>query len=54
MQDLNINLEDKNHAVATFQQVYQSDLYQDQVLKTLSLQKVGAAWRIVKETSVEL
>lgn len=54
VQNLNITREGENRASATFRQVYRSDRYQDQVQKTLSLQKVGAGWKIVDETSVEL
>ncbi len=53
VQDLAINLEGADRALATFRQIYRSDRFQDQVRKTLSLQKEGAAWRIVRETSVE-
>ena len=35
----------------TFNQKYLSDVYADQVIKTLDLQREGAGWKIMEETS---
>jgi tetratricopeptide (TPR) repeat protein len=53
-QDLDINMEGDDRAQVTFRQMYRSDRFQDLVRKTLTLQKVDTAWRIVQETSVEI
>lgn len=47
--DLNVNLRDASHAGATFKQGYRSDTHQDEMRKTLQLEKVGDAWLIVSE-----
>ncbi|MBF0460517.1 MAG: tetratricopeptide repeat protein [Magnetococcales bacterium] len=47
--NMKVTVTDASHAQVTFMQSYWSRRYQDQVSKTLVLQKEGAAWKIVRE-----
>ncbi|MEO5348516.1 MAG: tetratricopeptide repeat protein [Magnetococcus sp. YQC-3] len=49
LSNIKVTLTDANNAQATFTQSYWSRRYQDQVSKTLTLRKEGAAWKIVRE-----
>ncbi|MBK9162056.1 MAG: outer membrane protein assembly factor BamE [Nitrosomonadales bacterium] len=49
--NLKVRLRDAGHASASFNQVYRSDSFRDSSRKTLQLEKVGDAWRIVSEQS---
>ncbi|MBF0583080.1 MAG: hypothetical protein HQL80_02455 [Magnetococcales bacterium] len=49
--DVKVLMLDTNHAKVTFLQKYRSNAYQDQVNKSLSLQKEDGAWKIVREYS---
>ncbi|MEO5348460.1 MAG: nuclear transport factor 2 family protein [Magnetococcus sp. YQC-3] len=49
LSDLQVIVSDAGHAQATFTQDYRSDSHQDTGRKTLSLQKEGGAWKIVRE-----
>ncbi len=46
---LKVTLTDADHAQVTFTQSYWSSRYQDQVSKTMAVQKEGSAWKIVRE-----
>lgn len=54
VQNLEVYLEGDNSVRVTFRQLYRSDRFQEKVQKTLTLKKVGVAWRIVQETSVKM
>ena len=49
LSNVKVTLTDANNAQATFMQSYWTRRYQDQVSKTLTLKKEGAAWKIVRE-----
>lgn len=49
--NLRIRLKGQGRAVATFQQDYQSDSYQDSVKKSLYLENIRDKWLIVREVS---
>ncbi|MEO5339848.1 MAG: tetratricopeptide repeat protein [Magnetococcus sp. MYC-9] len=49
LSNVKVTMTDAGHAQVTFNQNYWSRRYQDQVTKTLLLQKEGAAWKIVRE-----
>ncbi|WP_320412205.1 hypothetical protein, partial [Candidatus Magnetaquicoccus inordinatus] len=51
IEQLQIALQDANHAKATFVQGYRSKSYQDKVKKSLSLQQEHGKWLIVAEES---
>lgn len=47
--NLNIRMHDESHATVKFTQNYRSDSYQDNIRKTLQMEKVGDAWLIASE-----
>ncbi len=49
-EDVAVQLQDENHATATFKQIYRSASYRDQVTKTVRWERVDKRWLIVGET----
>ncbi|WP_193771297.1 nuclear transport factor 2 family protein [Candidatus Magnetaquicoccus inordinatus] len=49
LSNIKVNVTAPDRAQVTFNQSYWSNRYQDQVQKTLAMQKEGAAWKIVRE-----
>ena len=49
LSDINVSMEDDNHATVSFTQDYRSDNYRDQVEKTLQLVNQSGHWLIAEE-----
>lgn len=52
LSDITVGLNGDNRATATFQQDYQSNTYQDSVLKELQLERTDTQWKITAEKSL--
>ncbi|NND61116.1 MAG: tetratricopeptide repeat protein [Gammaproteobacteria bacterium] len=52
--EINVEMLDSDRARASFVQGYQSDNYQDQVVKTLTMSRTSDGWQIVTEVSEAL
>jgi len=50
--DLRLNFVSENHVQIKLKQTYQSDVYQDEIRKSLNLYKEEGQWRIVMERSL--
>lgn len=50
LSEVAVQMQDENHATATFTQHYHADSYQDVEHKNIKLEKSGDAWLIVAET----
>jgi len=48
-----VRIDDGDHAIATFRQLYEADLYQDSVRKTLGLVRQDGRWLITSEAATE-